>query len=62
MLPTIPSVAYQLVNYKGKKKLDLSGIKNITCGAAHTPASLAAKLSSLIAKDGIMLQGKSHSI
>ena len=62
MLPTVPSTLHQLVNYKGKQKLDLSTIKLAVCGAAHTPASLAAKLLTLIAKDGVFQEGMLPSV
>ncbi|KAF8887155.1 hypothetical protein BD779DRAFT_1786298 [Infundibulicybe gibba] len=56
-LSLIPSIVHQLVNYPRIHEADFSSVMTMTCGAAYLPAELNVKMSALVPKDTVFLEG-----
>ena len=57
LLPLIPSIVHQLVNYPGIEKVDFSSVTSLGSGAAYLPSELKAKFSSLVPREASFTEG-----
>lgn len=49
---------HQIVNFPGIENVDFSSIGTVTCGAAHLPQDLKAKLQTLIPRKARFVEGE----